>query len=574
MKLSRSCWIFLSALLLIGAGCGGDDENVIGGPADGEDQVVLTLRNFGDPSPGHFALWAEENGVKTRVASFGVLDGAPVTLDGDPLTSFEQEDRLAGADRLLITVETDTAATTPAGAAFLAGTPGDLQAELTVAAGVGADLTGAAGFFLFDTPSTEDDADAGRGVWWTDGEGAAGLLLPTLSAGWVYEGWVTHRVTGKAYTTGRFTNPGAADSDGAGATGGGGDGYPFPGQDFVTAAGDVPVLDVDGGVYGVSITLEPATDPSDEPFFLTLLQKDAGSGNLVLSVQRFIGSPAESYYEIWADFPDSTVSLGRFVYSLSAIRDVTTGDVITGFPVGSNVLSADDFLISIERNDGDPSPSGSYFLGAAANGDTLQMSYDHPLALGDVFAGTGTYTLDTPTSPESDADYYRGIWFYDTTGTDTVSSLDLPAAPSGWIYQGWIVRLRTGTTSDTLISIGTFADPNGADSDGAGAYAGAGAAPLFPGQDFLVGSNRRFNQSSYAVKISLEPANDSTPASPFLVLFEDLLVTPQNPGVQQSMTNKSASLPAAKGILDAFNSLQMASNGNRLPRATIHFGSK
>ena len=267
----------MTALFAI-AGCGDDDNDQVTGPPDGTNQIVLTLENFGDPSPYHFALWALSAGDTSAIARFDVSDGAPVTLAGDPLPSLDQENALGSASKLLITLESDTASVAPSSNRLAAGPVTGSGAVLTHddGSGVGVDLSGAAGSFLFDTPTTADSTDCGRGVWWTDGA-AAGLTLPGLTGGWVYEGWVIDRDEETVYSTGRFTAPTGADLDGAGATAGPDAGYGFPGQDFVVAAGGVPILTVDDGSFGVKVTLEPDPDLSTEPFFIGLLEKTAGS---------------------------------------------------------------------------------------------------------------------------------------------------------------------------------------------------------------------------------------------------------------------------------------------------------
>ena len=60
------------------------------------------------------------------------------------------------------------------------------------AAALGSDFASASGSFLLETPSTAAVAsDYASGIWWLDPAGpSASLVLATLPAGWVYEGWV------------------------------------------------------------------------------------------------------------------------------------------------------------------------------------------------------------------------------------------------------------------------------------------------------------------------------------------------------------------------------------------------
>jgi hypothetical protein len=136
-------------------------------------------------------------------------------------------------------------------------------ADLTVghAAALGDDLSGAAGSYILNTPTTAtDDEDYDQGIWWLSMPGpAASLTLPTLPAGWAYEGWVV--VADIPTTTGRFPDGTAEDDDGAGPDAGE-DGYPpFPGQDYID-----PALVLIGGLAVISI--EPEPDDSPNPFAL------------------------------------------------------------------------------------------------------------------------------------------------------------------------------------------------------------------------------------------------------------------------------------------------------------------
>jgi len=129
-------------------------------------------------------------------------------------------------------------------------------------AALGADHTTAMGSFFLATPSTASNTDDNDlGVWFLDpanGPGAS-LELPSLPAGWVYEGWVVGAEG--PVSTGTFLTGEGADSDGAGATAGPDGGPPFPGQDFIN-----PPMSVEGSA--VVITVEPSPDNSPMPFFM------------------------------------------------------------------------------------------------------------------------------------------------------------------------------------------------------------------------------------------------------------------------------------------------------------------
>jgi DNA-binding beta-propeller fold protein YncE len=134
-------------------------------------------------------------------------------------------------------------------------------------AALGTDFEAALGSFILATPSSPATDDYDQGIWYLDptaGPGAS-LSLPTLPAGWAYEGWVV--TGGKPVSTGRFTSTSGADSDGAGPTAGPAGTPPFPGQDFIS-----PPLVLTGGTAVISV--EPDPDDSPAPFALKPLVGD------------------------------------------------------------------------------------------------------------------------------------------------------------------------------------------------------------------------------------------------------------------------------------------------------------
>ena len=232
-----------------------------GGSSDGPSlNVQLTgLENLGASSV--YEGWLIVNGAPKSAGRFTVNDQGVMSHNSFAVASAD----IASATAYVLTIEpqndTDPA---PTKTHLLAG---DFDAARTLAtlsvghaAALGTDFTRAAGKFFLATPTNPGTDD--QGIWWIDpssGSMQAGLSLPTLPAGWVYEGWVV--VDGKPTTTGRFTSVTEADSDGAGPTKGTGPAPPFPGQDFINPAKKLP-----GGMAVISI--EPEPDNSAAPFLL------------------------------------------------------------------------------------------------------------------------------------------------------------------------------------------------------------------------------------------------------------------------------------------------------------------
>ncbi len=217
-----------------------------------------------------------------------IVGGAPVSTgvfnaSGNPTTNVTMNAaQAAAATAFVISIEpSPDPDPAPADTKVLGGVFNNGQALLGVdhAAALGTDFTTAAGAFFLATPSSNVTTDESQGIWFLDpGSGTASLQLPTLPAGWAYEGWVVG--AGGPVSTGRFTDPGAPDSDLAGPAAGGpdGNGPPFPGQDFVT-----PPMDLIGGAAVISV--EPEPDDSPAPFALKPLLTPVIGSDLAPTLQ-------------------------------------------------------------------------------------------------------------------------------------------------------------------------------------------------------------------------------------------------------------------------------------------------
>ena len=234
-------------------------------------RIDLTLTGLEPLRAGAYEGWLIFGADKVSTGTF--TDVAAVTMysDRDP----------AGADKFVLTIEPSPDADPgPSGIIALAG---DIPAGAASAAlAFDADLSTASGGYILRTP-TDDAAGAttndSSGVWFVNVPGpVAGLTLPALPSGWVYEGWGVTQ--GVPLSTGRFTDAGAADlaspySDG---------GPPFPGEDFLTdlPAQMQPPVDLADGNSMVVISVEPdlaGVDPTgDGPFAIKPLAADVPMG--------------------------------------------------------------------------------------------------------------------------------------------------------------------------------------------------------------------------------------------------------------------------------------------------------
>lgn len=226
----------------------------------------------------------EDLGADQVYEGWLIVDGMPVstgtfTVDamGEPVpaTSTVAADDAARATAFVLTLEPavdpDPA---PSAVHILAGDFAGDTAALTTdhADAIGTDFSSSAGTFILATPTTmADTTDEDQGIWFLDPSGggpSASLTLPTLPAGWRYEGWVV--VGGTPVSTGTFTDVAAVDSDGAGASAGPDGAPPFPGQDFIS-----PAMVLTGGTAVISV--EPDPDNSPAPFAIKPLVGSIGS---------------------------------------------------------------------------------------------------------------------------------------------------------------------------------------------------------------------------------------------------------------------------------------------------------
>ena len=219
----------------------------------------------------HYEGWAIIDGAAETTGKFNVDGtGGLITVAGDPIVdgAFETGLDLSNASMIVLTIEpsgdTDDV---PSNTHVLAGAVGAGSAALTAGAmaALGNDFSSATGNYILATPTNGEMTNENSGIWFlslASGSPAVGLNLPTLPAGWEYEGWVV--INGTPVTTGRFTEVDMADD--AAPFSGASAGPPFPGEDFLMSApsGLTFPTDIAGGLAVISI--EPEPDDSSLPY--------------------------------------------------------------------------------------------------------------------------------------------------------------------------------------------------------------------------------------------------------------------------------------------------------------------
>lgn len=221
----------------------------------------------------------EDLGSSAMYEGWIMVDGAPQTtgtfsVDANgnmSTTSFEiNSDVLASAAAFILTIEPNPdPSPEPSETHILAGNFSGSSASLSIShsAALGTDFASAMGTYILATPTNGSDSDEKSGIWFLDlssGSPAVGLSLPTLPAGWKYEGWTV--INGTPVTSGTFLS--VSDFDDADPYSSTMAGPPFPGEDYLVNAPSALTFptDISGGMAVISV--EPYPDNSSTPFTL------------------------------------------------------------------------------------------------------------------------------------------------------------------------------------------------------------------------------------------------------------------------------------------------------------------
>ncbi len=263
MKITKLNWaILVLTILTTTIACNSDDDATL----DTTSEFQLNIDGLEDLGSDYaYEGWIIVDGAPKTTGVFtidanGNLSTNTFAVDADDLTN---------ASTFVLTIEpspdNDPA---PSSVHILGGDITDGIANLTIghATALGTDLMSSTGNYILATPTNGNDNDERSGVWWLDptaGPGA-GLSLPTLPDGWIYEGWAV--INGTPVSTGTFRS--ATGADNSAAFSGTMAGPPFPGEDFLQNAPDGLTFPVDLSEGIVVISVEPFPDNSAAPFLL------------------------------------------------------------------------------------------------------------------------------------------------------------------------------------------------------------------------------------------------------------------------------------------------------------------
>ncbi len=255
---------------------------------------ITGLENLG--SSFAYEGWVIVNGNPVSTGVFSVDDNGNLSES----TFQVNPDDLNNATMFVLSVEpVPDADPAPAATKILSGSFSGNTANLATGT-VGSGFENSNGKYIIAAPTgTGAPAEEFSGIWFLDnssGSALAGLDLPALEAGWIYEGWVV--IGGEAVSTGTFDSVTGVDL--AAPFSGSNPGPAFPGEDFLVNAPASLTFPVDLRGETAVITIEPVPDNDPAPFTLKPLL-----GNIPSTLS---GVPYSMQNNVTATFPAGSVS--------------------------------------------------------------------------------------------------------------------------------------------------------------------------------------------------------------------------------------------------------------------------
>jgi hypothetical protein len=238
------------------------------------DRLVLNFTGLEPLANGfHYEGWAITPAGPVSTGKFNVgTGGAVVTVGGATITGgeFATNVDLDAASAIVITIEpAGDVDAVPAATKILAGALASRSATLQISAtqALATSFSTATGKFILATPTDGMNNNETSGIWFLElvgGSPVAGLTLPSLPAGWIYEGWAV--INGTPVTSGRFSSASGADL--SAPFSGPQPGPPFPGEDYLVNAPSGLTFPANLQGDMAVITVEPVPDDSPAPFTL------------------------------------------------------------------------------------------------------------------------------------------------------------------------------------------------------------------------------------------------------------------------------------------------------------------
>jgi hypothetical protein len=268
MKKTKNIIVLLLAGMTIFTACKKDDE-MMDDPVSMKS-ISLNISGLEDLGSDYvYEGWLIVNGAPVSTGTFMVDASGMLSKTTFSLKASDVDD----ASKFVLSIEpVNDSDPSPAATKMMVGDFNGATASLNT--DLVGDFSNASGKYILATPTDDDGQNENSGIWFLDlatGSPTVGLVLPQLSDGWKYEGWVV--IDGQPVTTGTFTNMMATDDTDpfSGSIAlpdvNGMYGF-FPGEDFLMNApsGLMFPTDIAGGTAVISV--EPFPDNSPNPFTL------------------------------------------------------------------------------------------------------------------------------------------------------------------------------------------------------------------------------------------------------------------------------------------------------------------
>lgn len=289
--------LVLSLIASINISCNKDDDGE--NPSETTNTLNLNINGLEDlGSDFVYEGWIMINGTPITTGRFSVNGNGELSESNFVL----DESQLDIATAFILTIEPAIGdVPEPSNTHILAGDfSGDSgNMNISHSAALGSDFTSSQGKFILATPSTTSMSDENEGVWFLDnssGSPMESMTLPTLPAGWIYEGWAI--IDGKPISSGKFLNSNMADLDNNPYKGPNGT-PPFPGEDFIMGMANGVDLSLAQPITKVVLSIEPIDDNSPAPFTLKpLLSADLTSTSPThtpINLQQNLNFPTGSF---------------------------------------------------------------------------------------------------------------------------------------------------------------------------------------------------------------------------------------------------------------------------------------
>jgi len=272
LKTMRNLIRIFALAVLVTTGC--DSGDVVEQDV-AQVQVRLELENLPPLQDGFaYQAWVQVGFVSHASDRFNVTENGSFVNDAGQFIQnalvFEVD--ISEATEVFVTIEDKRDSDDqPSGTVVLAGDVSGSTATLSTnhERALGVSFEGQSGTFMLLNWASGASTDETSGLWFIDGTRAAptaGLSLPTLPEGWVYEGWMDQG--GTLVSTGAFREN---DSHDLARQYSNTDTPSFPGEDFLENAPEGVSFPLDPSGGTVRVTVEPFPDDTVAPYGIFIL---------------------------------------------------------------------------------------------------------------------------------------------------------------------------------------------------------------------------------------------------------------------------------------------------------------